>query len=151
MTHPTILSTILNATEQIKLFKICSNYGHHISYKLGDHKQNQFLIIISELENLSEKLYLESPTILAISKFENETDLNKFELDIDKEVYFMDWNSLNVYEVYTINKMHIKRYLGYFQMLHDNLSFIEAKNYNPSFVKRRENFHGIQFKGNIYF
>ena len=71
---------------------------------------------------LIEKKYMIIVTIwylilpLVIMSIEDETELKQREIDIpvDKEIYFLDKNSLKKYEAYNINEIHITRYLGHF-------------------------------------
>ena len=60
-------------------------------------------------------------------------------------MYFLDLDTYNIYESYAINKVKVTNFLGNFLL--QNSSFIKSKDFHPSMVKRRRNFHGIQLKG----
>ena len=66
-------------------------------------------------------------------------------MSIGTEMYFLDLDTYIIYESYTINKVQVTNFLGIFSL--KNSSFIRSKDFHPSMVKRRRNFHGIQLKG----
>ena len=60
---------------------------------------------------------------------------------INQDVVFVDVKTLKVYENYAINKIIIKRQLGFFNNL---LEYVRTM--KLSFEDRRDNFHGYQMK-----
>ena len=79
--------------------------------------------------------------VLIITKVANVRDLENVTLQIDDEVYFLDWYSGNVYEAYSINSKNVINHLG---------NIKNCQKYGPkiseSFERRRGNLHGIQLK-----
>ena len=69
---------------------------------------------------------------------------------IGSEVIFLDLLSLKVYESYTINKIHISRYLGQF-LANDGsqavAKFVPAMKYTSNMENRRSDFYGMQVTG----
>ena len=80
---------------------------------------------------------------LVITSIEEESNLRGIgNIPFDKEIYFLDKNSLKIYEAYNINEIHITRYLGEFD--ENGQNFFPAKNITNSVIERRGNFYGIE-------
>ena len=60
---------------------------------------------------------------------------------IDQDIVFVDVKTWKVYEKYAINKIVIKRQLGFFNNLFEYVRTLKL-----SFEDRRGNFHGYQMK-----
>ena len=85
---------------------------------------------------------------MIVTEIQNESDLTQVEVSIGNEILFLDMNSMKVYEAYDVNKVHIIKYLGLFQENEKSTTkFLPSKNFNPSLVHRRQNFHGLLIKG----
>ena len=89
-------------------------------------------------------MYLIPP--LVITSIEEESNLRGTagNISFDKEIYFLDKNSLKIYETYTVNEINITRYLGQFD--ENSQNFITAKNIRKLVIERRGNFYGIELK-----
>ena len=133
--------------ENAELLKIFSGRGDMIKLKIFSPYES-FLTCADSPINF----YLETQTrvpVVVITQIEKEMDLNKIDISIGDEVYFVDKSSLKTYEAYEINHMHVKRYLGQFHNTANNLNaaFVPAKTFIDSIVKRRGDFHGLQLNG----
>ena len=150
--NPTIIvnDTNFKTIDQIKLFKMFMNHGHEISFNFEDSKRNQSFVVFSQMQNFHWEIHTEVP-VLVVSKILNGTDFEHTNLPLDAEVYFVDYDTLKVYESYTINKVFTERYLGKFKIENNHAIFYEAEDFISSFVKRRGNFHGLQLKGKYTF
>ena len=84
-----------------------------------------------------------------MSEISSELDLQNVKLEIDEEIYFLDSFSRKLYEAYTVNKIKITRFLGQFFKNENGITFEASSDYHPSIIKRRGNFHGIQFNAMI--
>ena len=106
---------MLKMKEKIEVVKTFNYHGYSFGFSLKQPNQYQSSVIFTD--DLT-KFKWNDPTyvpILVVSKIQNEEDLTKVNISIGSEVLFMDWDSLKVYESYTINKIQITRYLGQFQ------------------------------------
>ena len=153
--HATVIDkSYLNSFEQIELFKVCSKHGKKIHFNNSHHDFNKYqpLVLFSELQKIHYEKYIQSRG-LVISNIQNENDLEHIDLQVDSELFFLDWKSLKIYESYMINQIHISKYLGQFQILLNSnttksiLSFIKTKDYISSMIKRRGNFYGVELSG----
>ena len=146
--NPTLIvnDTNLKKIDQIKLFKMFLNRGHEISFDFADSKRNQSFVVFSQMQNFHWKFLTEVP-VLVVSKIQNNADFKHINMPLSAEVYFVDYDTFKVYECYTINQILTTRHLGKFKIGNNHAFFIEAEDYNPSFIKRRGNFHGLQLKG----
>ena len=149
--HPIIQCKYsMRKNEKIDLFKILSYHGQVVQYNQKfSNNQNSPSVILADIHDFELDLHHHNIyPILVITSIQSQKDLDKIHLPINAEVYFMDWFSLKIYEVYTINKVHIVKYLGQFKDSGKNYtSFIENGVFVSSMVKRRGNLHGIQLKG----
>ena len=123
--------------------------GHQINFSQNQtYQPYQSYLIFTNLRNFKWNLPTYTP-ILIVSRFQNEMELNEVDVSIGSQVLFLDWFSLKVYESYTVNKIHVTRYLGQFQEKnkgkHDVI-FLQSKDYTPTIEKRRGNFYGLQIK-----
>ena len=95
---------------------------------------------------ITQELYLEFFLLVVLNTNEIPTKKTN-EININQQIYFLTL-SQDVYEKYTINQQIIIKRLGYFvNGTYFDVSGIE----NNSFLKRRQNFHGLTipaFTGN---
>ena len=150
ISHPILANRILPVEKTTKVLKILSHHGYSISI-LGQiediNKQYQSYLIFSKMDEFHWNFRTDAPSLI-VTEMQNETDLNQVDLSIGNEVLFLDRNSMKVYEAYNVNQVNIIRYLGLFQEnVKSTIRFLPSKDYNPSMVKRRKNFHGLLFKG----
>ena len=113
--------------------------GHQINFSQNQtHQPYQSYLIFTNLRNFKRNQPTYAP-ILVVSRIQNETELNQVDVSIGSQVLFLDWFSLKVYESYTVNKIHVTRYLGQFQDQkkgkHD-MMFFQSKDYIPCIEKR---------------
>ena len=150
--NPTIIvnDTDYKTSDRINLFKAFIKHGQEVSFNYEDSKRNQSFIIFSQMKNFNWKIHTEI-SALVVTKIENDSDLDHLNILFCAEVYFIDYDTLKVYESYTINKMGTTKYLGKFKEENNHMTFMEAADFNPSFVKRRGNFQGLQLTGNYTF
>ena len=133
--------------EKTKLVKIVSDHGKMISF--SQNSSSPYHSLISCSDNLID-YNIEKPTkvpVLIIAQMKNEDDLYSINLSLDKEVYFLDKNTLKLYEAYEVNHMHVSRYLGRILEVSSNGIFVPADDLIDSLVVRRGNFHGLHLKG----
>ena len=147
MKDPHVLFSTLQKCQKVNILRQLSQYGIKMTAKRSQKASNHPIVIFSnEIHTLNISSRLKHG--LVISKIQDQADLNHVDLSIGSEVYFMDKASLKVYESYKINSHLVTRYLGYFNR---NLTFISVGNISSSYIKRRSNFHGIQFKAMVDF
>ena len=91
---------------------------------------------------MTSNQYLILPLVITSIEEEKELKLKEISIPIDKEVYFLDQNSLKIYEAYSVNNIKITRYLGQFDKNGQN--FISANDISNSVIERRGNFYGIE-------
>ena len=147
---PIILNTKLGTNDLANVVKHLSFKGFSISF--SQNKQNnlpyQSYLIFSNLRNFKWNQTTYAP-ILVVSRIKNEIDFMQVDVSIGCQVLFIDWFSLKVYESYTVNKVHVTKYLGQFEEIKkgmNGLIFIPSKDYTHSMEKRRGNFYGLQIK-----
>ena len=148
--NPIIINLFLktNQHEVKKLFKLLLINGHTTSaFKNQTNHQFQSFIVLTELHNFEWEIQTKSPTIV-ITNIKSESELAHVKLSLDSEIYFIDKKSFMVYETYTINNVHVAKYLGQFK-IENGVSFIADKDFHSLLVKRRGNFHGIQIKAMV--
>ena len=134
------------------LVKVFSNLGHTCTYNYDHNKQTN--IIFTNLNDFKPQLSSETAPILILTQIEEEKDLIKVNLSIDKQIYFVDEVSWKIYETYTINELQIIKYLGVIQATNSalkegNVEFVKSEQYIPFFEKRRSNFHGVQLNAMV--
>ena len=112
---------ILSINLKLKLYKkLFLNY--HSTTCLNTQQINfqdkKTFVVFSKLQNFTWKLkyYYGFSTILVVSNIKNETDLENLSetIDINAQVYFLDYTSSSLYEAYTINNYKITKFLGIF-------------------------------------
>ena len=147
--HPIIINTLIDAKDLVSIVKSMSFQGHQINFNQnGNNMPYQSYLIFTKLRNFKWKLTNYVP-IMVISRIENAIDLKKVDVSIGSEVLFLDWFSFKVYESYTVNEIHITRYLGQFQVNETGrhgMIFVPSKDYTSSMEKRRDNLHGLNIK-----
>ena len=140
--NPTILNTSLKTNDKLALLKMLSYNGHTTCFNKSRSHGSQSYVVFSGLQKFKWEIQTDAP-VLVVSRFLHENDFSHVNLPLDSEIYFIDEITLKIYETYSINNIQTTRYLGQFQN-QDKLDFIASNNFNPSFIKRRGNFHGIQ-------
>ena len=148
--HPILVNTLIDAKDLVSIVKYISFKGHQITFSQNpSYQPYQSYLIFTNLSNFTWVLPTYAP-ILVVTKIQNEMELNQVDVSIGSQVLFLDWLSLKVYESYTVNKIHVTRYLGKFQnqkaSKNDGVMFFQSKDYTPCIEKRRQNFHGLQIK-----
>ena len=146
---------IINDMLEIKYVKEVVKNLNYQGYSIGFGQKevlNQYLSYVIFTDHLSQvKWNIPSfAVMLVVSKIQAEEDLMEVEVGIGCEVLFLDWVSYKVYESYTINKIHITRYLGQFnQNSAGETIFVSSQDYIPNMENRRGNFYGLQLTGGI--
>ena len=152
--QPTIiLDDMLEMKKMTKVVKNLNYQGYSIGFSQKRLNQYQSGIILTDGVTQFKWINPTRAPILVVSKVETTEDLKEVEVSIGSEVIFLDRVSLKVYESYTINKIHITRYLGQFQAKNsskEETTFIPSKDYISNMENRRENFYGIELTGAIY-
>ena len=156
---------ILSATENFRIFdpvifpktfysqsdvaltsKLLWKKGHKVGFNyevFKDHVYQSF-IIFDEVYDPQWNFQTESPILVVTNFSRGEFDFKS--LTIDKEVYFLDTESLDVYEAFVINGIKTINHLGQFG---DDFQFIPRSNFVHSFTERRGNFQGLHLKAMI--
>ena len=147
--QPIIQNKLLNQNSLIHLMKKLYFNGHSIGFCQNKIQfQYQSYVIFTKISNFNWTFQTKAPG-LVVADFQNEKDLSNVNVSIGNELFFMDRNSLKVYEAYQINEVQVTKYLGKF---HEDtyklkLEFMPSENYDTPMVKRRNNFHGLQLNG----
>ena len=147
--QPIIQNKLLNQNSLIHLMKKLYFNGHSIGFCQNKIQfQYQSYVIFTKISNFNWTFQTKAPG-LVVADFQNEKDLSNVNVSIGNELFFMDRNSLKVYEAYQINEVQVTKYLGKF---HEDtnklkLEFMPSENYDTPMVKRRNNFYGIQLNG----
>lgn len=146
---PVIQNTLLDANDMTNIVKYLSFKGYTLGFSQNKTALTyQSFLIFTNLRNFKWNIPTYAP-ILVISRIQNEIDLKQVDVSIGSEVLFVDWFSLKVFEAYNINKVHVTRYLGQFQVIDkgkNGILFFGSKDYTQSMEKRRGNFYGHQIK-----
>ena len=109
---------ILNINSKLALYRKLFLNLHSTSFnthQIRFHEKQTFVVFTSKMQNFTWKLkYFGGFTILVVSNIKNETDLENLSetIAINAQVYFLDYNSSSLYEVYTINNHKITKFLG---------------------------------------
>ena len=150
ISQPAMANTIMHMKETIKILKILSHHGYLVNLiKQTDdiNEQYQSYLIFCKITEFNWNFRSDARS-LTITEIQNETDLHQVKVPIGNEIFFLDRNSMKVYEAYDVNHVHVTNYLG---MFHEDdkstIKFLPSKNYHPLIVSRRKNFHGLLFKG----
>ena len=145
--HPIIQNKLLSQNSFIHLFKKLLSNGHSTGFCQNNiHYQYQAQIIFTQISNFNWTFQTKAP-VLVVSDIQNEMDLNNVNVSISDELFFLDRNSLKVYETYQINDVQVTKFLGKFGIGKSKLEFRPSVNYLTPIVKRRNNFHGMQLNG----
>ena len=141
------LDLLTDNNKRVELIKKISYEGFKINFNSNDNYNDQFVILLADtLDNINWDNWDYG---LVVTKIQNGTDLSKIRLRIDRNIYFLDKISFKLYETYSINGFHTKRYLGQFQTKSNTTCFKPAYKFTSSLVKRRGNFKGILLDGMI--
>ena len=110
--------------EQIKLFKTFSKNGHHTgmckNIRELSRKQDMIqtaLIFHDETRDITENLQQflnihQTAIILVLQEEQFQKIYSMLKIEIHQAIYFLEYNSKQMYESYTINNFHVKRQLG---------------------------------------
>ena len=148
LTNVVIQKNCFTLSMKRELFKIFADHGEMINLiDENYHPKHSFIRCAETIKNLTLDKSMKTQTVV-ISQIGNENYLNEITISIGEEVYFFDKNTFKIYEAYSINNVHIIRYLGQFYEIDKDLAlFSPSDNFVNSFVDRRSNFHGIQLIG----
>ena len=112
--QPIIQNKLLGQNSFIHLLKKLSLKGHSTGFCQNKiHHQYQAQIIFTQISNFKWTFHSKAP-LLVVSDIQNEKHLSNVNVSIRDELFFMDRNSLKVYEAYQINEVQVTRYLGKF-------------------------------------
>ena len=120
MAHPSIFvsnSSDVKRAYQFKLFKFYSSneINQQITFNFHEDHCQYSILMFTRIQDFNWNFEpITNVRGLVISEIQNETDLKHINIPIDVELYFLDTNSLNVYETYTINKVHVTNLVGKF-------------------------------------
>ena len=101
---------------QFKLFKFYSSNGNQqITFNFQEDLRQHSILIFTKIQDFNWNFEtITDVRGLVISEIRNETELKHINIPIDIEMYFLDTNSLNIYETYTINDVHVTNFVGKF-------------------------------------
>ena len=121
MAHPSIFvsnSSDVKQAYQFKLFKFYSSneiVNQQITFNFHEDHRQYSILMFTRIQDFNWNFEsIANVRGLVISEIQNETDLKHINIPIDVELYFLDTNSLNVYETYTINNVHVTNPVGKF-------------------------------------
>ena len=125
--HPIVINMMIDAKYLMSIVKCMSLEGQRIIFRQNQIDQPyQSYLIFTNLGNFKWNQLTYVP-ILVVSRIKNEVELDQVDVSIGSEVLFLDPFSLKVYESYTVNKIHTRRFLGQFQ---------EKK--SPNFIRTKD-------------
>ena len=123
MAHPSIFvsnSSDVKQAYQFKLFKFYSSneiVNQQITFNFHEDHRQYSILMFTRIQDFNWNFEsIANVRGLVISEIQNETDLKHINIPIDVELYFLDTNSLNVYETYTINNVHVTNPVGKFKV-----------------------------------
>ena len=130
----------------------CSSYHYHFSkfvYNLtlegNENRLNQPLIMWNQYTR--SKVQAKSK-VLVILEMANDVKMIKSQIDIGQDIYFFNMSTKQLYETYSINGKQVTNYFG--SSTWNESKYLDDKAYfKESFERRRNNFHGIEFKGMV--
>ena len=153
--QPIILNSLLDHKDLSNIIKSLSYQEYSMGFRQTQINSYQSCIIFADLlSDFKWNLTTTYAPTLVVSEIKRDTTklLKQFAVSIGSEVIFLDLLSQKIYESYTINKIHIVRYLGVFQEkyssgLHKNSStvkFFPSKDFIRTMEERRRDFHGVE-------
>ena len=137
----------MRINENTRLLKQFNAQGETASFKSPANitNENQNFILFSLLQDLNiSTIPYTVQANLVVTKVKEKEDLSDIDMDIGKEVYFIDWKSLRLFECYNINSLKIINNLGSFSNENGAMTFQGSDGYIESFITRRGNFHELQ-------
>ena len=130
---------------QINLFKTFFKKGEFV-WTNSSHSNTVLYYSTLDMKNVSleklEELLFQVDRALIVVKHIKEELSGTFDIKISQRVYFLDESTLEVFEVYGINKERIIQKVG---ALASTFKFKWTT--EPNFLKRRSNFNGISLVG----
>ena len=135
------------------ILKTFSNHGEYVSFKNScttipqKTKFNSHIILIpNNIEDINAELdclkKYDSKTFLLLGDSLFAYAFANLRLEINQEIFFIKERTNEIFETYDINGIQIRRKLG---ML-TNEKIVWEQKVEPSFLKRRANFHGLTLK-----
>ena len=91
--NPIIINTILKPSKAMKLFKVFSYHGQQITFNRRNNSNSESFIVFTEIINFKWKIQTDA-SILVVTKIEDESNLMQFDISIDTEVFFLDFETL---------------------------------------------------------
>ena len=147
ISNPIIIDNFgMRINDNTRLLKQFYAQGETASFKSPAKitNENQNFILFSLLQDLNiSKIPYTVEASLVVTKVKEKEDLSDIDMDIGKEVYFIDWKSLRLFECYNINSLKIINNLGSFSNENGAMTFQGSDGYIESFITRRGNFHEL--------
>ena len=115
ISNPIVLEfdEISKTSEIMEFYKaICKN-SNFINFNAPFNNRDDSYVIFTKIQNFKREIQTDN-IVLVVSVIESEKELQQIEVSIGTEIYFLDWDSLKIYETYQINVVRITRYLGQF-------------------------------------
>ena len=91
--NPIIINTLLKPSKTLKLFKVFSYHGQQITFNRRNIHNSESFIIFTEIQNFKWKIQTDA-TILVVTKIQDESNLMQFDISMDTEVFFLDFETL---------------------------------------------------------
>ena len=110
--HIVKLNSVKNDIHNIRMMKVTSKYGQKVSFNLQNYNEYECIVVFTNTLNSFKWKFHTKKVALVITEIHKDTDWNNLDIRIDEEVYFLDRNSLKLYETYSINNVQITTYLG---------------------------------------
>ena len=115
ISNPIVLEfdEISKTSEIMEFYKaICKN-SNFINFNTPFNSRDDSYVIFTKIQNFRTEIQTDN-VVLVVSDIDSEKELQQIEVSIGTEIYFLDWDSLKIYETYQINGARITRYLGQF-------------------------------------
>ena len=153
MKHPRIVTEVILTNPRLlkRLFKI----GHYstIAFNLSSLANvnvppTDIIIQGSNNNDNYSELLMSQKSVGKVMIIPNDEEFlkvkNSLHVNIDQQVFLLDQDTREVFEIYDIEDHHVETKLGTFSKL--SHIFTWEKDVNKDFLERRSNFHGIMFK-----
>ena len=115
ISNPIVLEfdEISKTSEIMEFYKeICKN-SNFINFNAPFNSRDDSYVIFTKIQNFRTEIQTDN-VVLVVSDIDSEKELQQIDVSIGTEIYFLDWDSLKIYETYQINGARITRYLGQF-------------------------------------
>ena len=109
------IDEISKTSEIMEFYKALCKNSNFINFNAPFNSRDDSYVIFTKIQNFRAEIQTDN-IVLVVSDIESEKELKQIQVSIGTEIYFLDWDSLKIYETYEINGVRITRYLGQFEI-----------------------------------